>query len=334
MDRRRGTALATVAAAAAGLALLAGCGSGNSPAGGAGMPASADGPAEGSAQRAPGPQPPAGTGLQPGAPGASGQDSKQSGGGSAQAAPVLRTRALIRTAELTVAVDDVAAQAQRVITIALDAGGDIYADQRDSEGRPNQHTADIVVKVPPDALERVLAAVAKLGTEQARGSTTQDVTGQVADVDSRVASARASLARVRALYLRANSIEEVSALEGQLSQREADLESLQAQQRALTAQTATATVTVRLRGREAPSVVSTAPSREGPSGFMSALKAGWHAFAVSIGWLLTALGAALPFLVLIGVLAYAGWRANRRFRPRRPMAPMGPAAPPPAPGTL
>jgi hypothetical protein len=307
MNRRRGSALVAGAAllGAAGLALLGGCGGGGSA-------NSADG---------------SGAGLS--APQlAEGQGAKQSAGDVASAppvrgAPVVSTRALIRTAELTVAVDDVARQAQAAAQIAANADGEVFSDQRNSGDKTDQRTADLVLKVPPGQLGPVLDNLAKLGTEEARHTTTDDVTEQVADVDSRVRSAKASLTRLRSLYDRAGTISEVAALESQISQREADLESLQARQRALATQTATATITVHLHGR----AVGPAATRSGnhPTGFWSALKAGWHAFAVSLSWLVTVLGAVLPFAVLALVLAYGAWWFSRR---NRAAATVAPAVPP------
>ena len=53
---------------------------------------------------------------------------------------------------------------------------------------------------------------------------------------SRVASAQQAIVRLRTLYGKAAKVRDVIAIEGELNSREADLESLQAQQRALAAQ--------------------------------------------------------------------------------------------------
>ena len=73
-------------------------------------------------------------------------------------------------------------------------------------------------------------------------------------------------------------------IEGQLAQREADLESLQAQQRALSAQTSFATITLSLVALTAP-VAKPKPADRG--GFVGGLADGWHAFTKALGWGLT-----------------------------------------------
>jgi hypothetical protein len=234
-------------------------------------------------------------------------------------------RALVRTAELTVRVDDVGRSASRVGGIARAGGGEVYGDSRYGSG--DEAKADLVLKVDPERLDGVLGQIAALGAEAERSSSTADVTEQVADVDSRVATMKASIARVRALLARARTVGELVSVEGELSRREADLEALQAKQRALAGQVSLATVTVHLLARTAAE-----PAAAASGGFRSGLVGGWHAFATAVGWLLTALGAVLPFavLALLVLLAFAGWRAAAaRTRRGRPAA----ATPTPTPGS-
>jgi hypothetical protein len=318
----RGMALA----GAAGLALLAGCGgdlNGANAGGGAGKAVAPAAPPQ--ADSAVGTSPNGGS-PQNGGSSSEGSGTDGTGGGTgkasprspgAQGSPLVDTRSRIRTAELTVAVKDIPAQAERAVEIVVDAGGEVFSEDRKLDSEPAEHRIEMVVQVPPKELASVLSDLSKLGNEQSRRSSTQDVTEQVVDIEARIGSARASLARVRGLYSRATTISDITAIEAQLSQREADLESLEAQQRSLASQTATATVSAHLRGRAVAKTVPPPPAtRNGPSGFVSALKAGWHALAVSIGWLLTVLGATLPFVVLLALIGYAAWRVDRRMRPR------------------
>jgi hypothetical protein len=231
-------------------------------------------------------------------------------------------QSLIRTAELTVRVKNVQAAAARATTVAESNGGQVYADNRAGSGKDAK--VDMVLKVDPERLDVVLSRLSALGKEEQRVTSTQDVTGEVADVDSRVATMKASLARVRALIARSVSIGELVTLEGELSRREADLESLQARQRALGEQTATATVTLHLFGN--PDEAATPPGGS-HRGFLSGLENGWNAFTATLAWLLAVLGAILPFL-LIGVpVLIAFWWAGRRQRRATPAQPAAMQAP-------
>src|SRR6201999_993676 len=127
--------------------------------------------------------------------------------------------------------------------ITEQVGGEVDADDRTS-GR--HATATLQLRVPPASLESVLHELGKLGTEQSRTVSTTDVTQQVADVSSRVISAQQSIARLRTLYGHATKVSDVIEIEGELNTREADLESLEAQQRSLAGETQLATITLRL----------------------------------------------------------------------------------------
>src|SRR5215212_4685617 len=158
---------------------------------------------------------------------------------------------------MTVRVDDVAARARLAQDHARAAGGNVAGDNRSGAG--DEARADLVLKVLPGRLDGVLDQLGALGEEQQRSSTTQNVTEQVADVESRVATMQASIARVRAILSRATRIGDVVAVEGELSRRVTELESLQARQRALAAQVDYATITLQLR---APPTAAAAPAAD------------------------------------------------------------------------
>ena len=215
----------------------------------------------------------------------------------------------IKVASLTVAAKNVGTAATSAIEIATAAGGGVADDIRTAPtpADPDSGSAQLTLKVAPDQLEPALTQLDALGTERSRQTSTQDVSGQVADVNSRVASAQASIAQLQALFSRATAVGDVVAIEGQLATREADLESLQAQQRALSAQTSLATITLNLVPLGAP-VVAAKTHR---SGFLGGLDAGGRAFVTTTSWVLTAVGAVLPFALLI-VLIGAGVLVGRR----------------------
>jgi hypothetical protein len=227
--------------------------------------------------------------------------------------------ALIRTAELSVAVDDVPARAGEAASLARAAGGAVAGDDRSGDG--DSARATLVLKVPPARMDGLLDQVGGLGDERRRVSSSEDVTEDVADVQSRVATMQASIARVRAILSRADRIGDVVAVEGELSRRVTELESLQARQRALAGRTGYATVTVRLYSETVRADV--APAEES-SGFLGGLEDGWSAFTATVGWLLMVLGALLPFLIILIPAAYVALRLRRKTRPAAP-------APDPAP---
>ncbi|MDT4997821.1 MAG: hypothetical protein QOD45_1889 [Pseudonocardiales bacterium] len=219
--------------------------------------------------------------------------------------PLADPAAVIRTVDLAVRLahrDDLGRQADRAGAIATTADGSVFADDRRAGSQP---TARLVLKVPPTRLTAVLAQLAEMGVEQSRQLSTVDVTSKVADVNARVTSARASIARLQALYGQAVKVSDVIAIETELATRQADLESLEAQQRALTAETTYATITLTLT---TPAQAGAQPRR----GFVGGLLAGWRHFLDGAQAVATAIGAAIPFAALLALLVGPLWLLRRR----------------------
>ncbi|MFC0863538.1 DUF4349 domain-containing protein [Sphaerimonospora cavernae] len=237
---------------------------------------------------------------------------------------VAADRAIIYTAELTVRAADVPSAADRAKTIVLGAEGYVSQEKSDSHGRDDR--AVITFKVPPQRYPDVLAQLGRdLGKRESMHQGTKDVTEEVADVESRVKSARATLDQFRTLLSKANKIGEIMEIEREISNREAELESLQARQKALAAQTGMATITLTLIPQPKPSAKP--KKQETQSGFLSGLRVGWRAFVEAIEIGLTVLGVLLPWLVLAAVVWLIVRVITRRFRPRPVPAP--PARPQP-----
>lgn len=220
---------------------------------------------------------------------------------------------VVRTAELTVRVDDVRRAADEAGRLVTAAGGVVASEERSRVGEDG--SAVVVLRVPPAAFGTTLTRLTELGEEVDRRLGTTDVTEQLVDLESRTATSRASVARVRALLDRARSIEEIVQIEAELTRRTADLESLQARLAALEGQVELSTITLRLTGDDGAALAGR------PQGFRDGLAAGWSAL-VTVGRALgVTAGALLPFvpLVLVGGLVWR-LRARRTARPATPVS--------------
>jgi hypothetical protein len=300
----------TSAALISGCLLLAACGSGGSASSGS---AAFRGPV----QHFPAASGPGGVASSGSASGSSGAASGQPATQTADLAPA--SQSIIYTASLTVRASDVSSAAQRAIAIAVAAGG-YTAGEHVTSGTPGKtgRTVDLTLKIPVPGYQAVLARLSSpaLGRQISMQQQATDVTAQVADVNSLVTSEQDAIRALQGLLGRAGSVSGLLDVQEQISSDESTLNSLLAQQRALDHETTYATVTMTL--------VSPRPRHHaaaaGRHGFLVGLSAGWRALRHATAWVLTAAGAALPFLVVIVVLAgigYAGWRraARRRTRP-------------------
>nr|WSW66118.1 DUF4349 domain-containing protein [Streptomyces sp. NBC_00995] len=230
--------------------------------------------------------------------------------------PVTATH-VIRTASLAVQVKSASRAAAAARTVAQNAGG-LVANESTEQVDDTHDSSHLVLRVPQDAYDSVLRQLSGAGKLISRSSTAKDVTDQVVDVESRIATQRASVARVRKLMDRADKLADIVTLEGELSSRQASLESLLAQQASLEDRTTLATITLDLMEPEA------APEAHEDPGFPDALSGGWHAFLTMLRWLAMAVGAAAPFLAAAALLA-ALWRllARRRAGKAGPRPPAG-----------
>ncbi|MGC5360100.1 DUF4349 domain-containing protein [Streptomyces sp. DT24] len=253
---------------------------------------------------------------------------------------------VIRTATLSVEVQDVPGAVAAARAAATGSGG-LVANESTERTDDDHETSRLVLRVPQDGYEAVLRDLAGAGKLLSRTSDAQDVTDQVVDVNSRIATQRTSVARVRALMDRADRLADVVALEGELSTRQAALESLLAQQASLKDRTTMATITLVLTEPDA-----VAKESEDDPGFLDALGGGWDAFVTLLRWAAMALGAAAPFLGAAVVLLLLVRLVRGRYRKpaaatagapvvsapgsATPDGPDAPAVPAPAsaPGTL
>lgn len=240
---------------------------------------------------------------------------------------------LVREAWLGLKVDSVSEAAATVRIIATDAGGTVLREEF-GDGGYGPATGGIdrfgtmTVSVPSDKLEATLTQLSELGEVRTRSSNAINVQDEYIDVEARIATLTASIARMRDLMAQTSDIDQIVKLETALSQRQADLDSLQARLNALKASIAMSPVTVTLTTSDDLG----APS----SSVVSAFKDGWNDFKNSAIVLVRVLAALLPWLVVGGLVVWAAIWANRRWSGRHPRPVTAPAARPataPAPTT-
>ncbi|THC42738.1 DUF4349 domain-containing protein [Streptomyces sp. A1499] len=219
---------------------------------------------------------------------------------------------IIRTATLTVRVKDVPKALAEVRTAAEDAGG-IVGDEKTSRDGEGRDRSRVVLRVPQERYEEVLAALEGTGRLVARDAKAKDVTDQVVDVESRVRSQRAGVARVRELMDEATKLSDVVTLEGELSARQADLEALLARRASLKDRTTLATITLSLTERPAR---ADSGNDDGPT-LVDALAGGWNAFVTVLRWVGIALAGVLPFAAVAALLLLLWLRVVRPGLPRQ-----------------
>jgi Domain of unknown function (DUF4349) len=259
--------------------------------------------------------PKAGSAAAPAPARVSGNSQPQDGTGTtARLAPASD---VIYTAQLTVRASSVGSAAAKAAQIAESAGGYVSNETTSANPHhPSEATASVQLKIPVAAYQATLGQLAGgLGTQLSLQQQAQDVTEQVADVNSQVTSDQAAIVQLRALLVHAGSVSDLLSVQNQINAEESQLESMQAQQRALDHEVTYATLTLTILGPQAKAPVHHPKT---PPGLASGLGAGWHAFRVAVSWTLALLGALAPFAAVAALAGYVIYRGRRWVMRRRP----------------
>jgi hypothetical protein len=174
---------------------------------------------------------------------ASDEDNLGDGGITPVALPTQIGRDIIFTAEMTVAVPDVAAAGEEATREIQGLGGFLFGQR--TVGAP-ESTSVLTFKVQPEDFQRALNALGSIGEIRTQNVSANDVTERIVDLESRIATATASVERLRGLLSEATDIEAVVELEAELLARETELETFRGSLRTLQDQVALATIVLTL----------------------------------------------------------------------------------------
>jgi len=220
-------------------------------------------------------------------------------------------RQIVTTLDATVVVDDPTAAADQVVRLAERAGGRV--DQRrqraaGAEGGESLPSAWLTVRVPAAEVTTVLEELKAVGEVRQLDESSTDVTTAARDLDARIKALQTSVDRLLAIMAGAKDTAALLATETEISQRQAELESLQSERADLADQVSMSTLRVDLVAKDAPVVVEA-------KGFLGGLRTGWDSLVTAIDGVLVVLGVLLPWLVVLGVpLGVASWVLRGRRR--------------------
>ncbi len=265
----------------------------------------------------------------------SGNDGGKSSGASSVPGAVDSStagRAIITTASATVVVDDVAVAATSIGESAAAKGGYVESMSIGQTGGsmpvdPNTGTnydtsttpypspeptggGWVTVRVPSDQLTAMMSELSSVGEVTASSINRQDVTEQTVDLQARVAASQTSVDRLTELMSQATSVADLIAAESALADRQATLESYQAQLKSLESMVDMSSLMVTLQPTAQPVTADTA-------GFLDGLVAGWNGLVASLNGLVIAIGFLIPWLVVVAVAALIVWLVIRLIRRRR-----------------
>ena len=222
------------------------------------------------------------------------------------------TGQIARTAGMSIIVPDVENAISRVGAAARAQGGITIALDDETPTQPGvRHTAHVEIGVPDLRFERTLDALGRLGGVRSRSVGAEDVSTQIVDGEARLRNLRSTESDLLKIMARAGKIDDVLAVESQVSTTREQIEQLDAQVQALTHRVAMSTVSVDLEDE--------APAASASIGFGAQLASTWAAAVGSVkGFTLAILGALLWLIAygpyVLGVLFVGGVVAAARSR--------------------
>lgn len=217
--------------------------------------------------------------------------------GASAVKPGTVDRQVVQTGYVTVVVKNPLDAATQATQITESAGGRVDGRNELAASATTSGSAILTLRIPAASLDATLDKLKALGSVQEVSLSATDVTMQVQDLDARVKALTASIGRLIELQASATDTDTLIKLETAISDRQAELEGLQSQQRYLSDQVAMSTITLNLN------TVETAVALP-PGNFFSGLATGWAAFLAFFDGLLIGFGVLLPWLALAAVIAF------------------------------
>lgn len=209
-------------------------------------------------------------------------------------------RSQIVTGDLYLTVDAPLDAADEVQRIVESAGGRVDSRSEYTDWQTELPSAYLWVRIPVDNLDDTLASIEALGVLESKSLNNSDVTLQVVDLDARIGVLESSIEKLRALQDQAATTAELIEVETALSDRQAELDSLNSQRNYLTDQVQYASIGVQL---SSPDV---APERE-PGGFLDGIISGWNAMIAFFAGTIVFFGFIVPWVGLLAAVAVVVW---------------------------
>lgn len=243
-------------------------------------------------------------------------------------------RSVITDGDVTLSTEDPVAAADEVTTMVERLGGWVEGMSLRAGTDTVEPSAHVVARLPSGDVGTALGDLREVGDLESVQIDRTDVTMEVHDLAARIRAVEMSVDRMEALLARADSTDDLVMAEQMLTDRQSQLEQLLSQQATLEDQVSMSTLNIDIVvPEEVPEVEEPEEPREG---FLGGLENGWNAFLEFGSGALLVIGALIPWLVFVAVLAAVvlAFRALwLRVRPERPArAPRGAPAPAAGPG--
>ena len=206
---------------------------------------------------------------------------------------------IIRTGYLSLSVDSPADTADEITEVVEAAGGRIASRSDYTPVDFGQPSSYLEARIPYEVLDDTVASLQNLGDVQDVSLNTADLSLQKVDLYARIDVLEAAITRLNELLADAASTSDLIAVESALSERQAELDSLQSQRDYLSDQTLFATLSIAL--------ITPANARPAdPDGFLDGIIRGWESILAFFAGVIVWAGILVPWVGLVGLIVLLG----------------------------
>ncbi len=211
-------------------------------------------------------------------------------------ATAVDTRSVIKTASLGVRVKDIQKSVDEATSIAKEFNGQVDDSSIYKNPGNNEITsANLTIRVPAEQLENAIEKLRSIGEVENYSLSSSDVTMQKVDLEARISSLETSIARFKELITSATNASDLIAAESALAERQAELDSLNAQMKYLSQQVEMSAIYISMYLPEYLNTVK-------PLGFIQGIEKGFYAILNLIINLTSIIGLVIPWLLLLALL--------------------------------
>jgi hypothetical protein len=205
-------------------------------------------------------------------------------------------RSIIKTSSLTIRVKNVEKSIIEAQDLATQFEGRVDdSSQYKNPGSEDSLSANLTIRVPSANLEKALEAFKGLGDVESSSISATDVTMQKVDLDARIAALNTSIERFKQLISSATNTSDLIAAETALAERQAELDSLNAQLKYLSEQVDMSVIYLALLPNDSFSAIK-------PIGFFAGIEKGFVALLNAAANLTSILGYFIPWIIAILVI--------------------------------
>jgi hypothetical protein len=215
---------------------------------------------------------------------------------------------IIRTAYLTIEVQDITGSVETLKSLAAQKGGYISSTNIQNTYN-NRLSGSVILRIPASEFENTLTGVKAIGTVKTVSTQGRDVTEEYVDLQAQKTSYQNQLAQYNEIMKKAVKVEDVIVIQQQVDRVQTELNRLEGRLKYLNSQIDFSTITVNL---QEPEPVG------GQSGhnFVSTINEGISGFFGMIDAIIIIFFTLLP-LIIVGGAGYGIYRWKKGSKPEK-----------------